>query len=180
MEYIIHSRRNRNCLGVIEESSGLLCPERPRLAAHSAFLIETGHLYICHYSDVIMSMMASQITGVTIVYSTECSGTGQRKHQSSASLAYVRGIHRWPVNSPHKGPVTRKMFPFDDVIMIPFTPSLRSLAFRRPILVTKKTHRQWSLAKSAAKWQTLNVQQALPSQTTFRVRPQRPTWLRYS
>ena len=106
MEYIIHSRRNRNCLGVIEESSGLLCPERPRLAAHSAYLIETGHLYICHYSDVIMSMMASQITGVMIVYSTVCSGTGQRKHQSSASLAYVRGIHRWPVNSPHKGPVT--------------------------------------------------------------------------
>ena len=40
-----------------------------------------------------------------------------RKHQSSASLALVRGIHRWPVNSPHKWPVTRKMFPFDDVIM---------------------------------------------------------------
>ena len=44
-------------------------------------------------------------------------GTDQRKHQSSALLAFVRGIHRWPVNSPHKGPVTRKMFPFDDVIM---------------------------------------------------------------
>ena len=41
----------------------------------------------------------------------------QRKHQSSASLAFVRGIHRRPVNSPHKWPVTRKMFPFDDVIM---------------------------------------------------------------
>ena len=41
----------------------------------------------------------------------------QRKHQSSASLAFMRGIHRWPVNSPHKGPLTRKMFPFDDVIM---------------------------------------------------------------
>ena len=45
------------------------------------------------------------------------SGTDQRKHQSSASLAFVRGIHRRPVNSPHKWPVTRKMFPFDDVIM---------------------------------------------------------------
>ena len=43
-------------------------------------------------------------------------GFAQRKHQSSASLAFVRGIHRWPVDSPHKGPVTRKMFPFDDVI----------------------------------------------------------------
>ena len=42
----------------------------------------------------------------------------QRKHQSSALLAFVRGIHRRPVNSPHKGPVTRKMFPFHDVIMI--------------------------------------------------------------
>ena len=40
-----------------------------------------------------------------------------RKHQSSASLAYVRGIHRWPVNSPHKGPVTREMFPIDGAIM---------------------------------------------------------------
>ena len=45
-------------------------------------------------------------------------GTDQGKHQSSASLAFVSGIHRWPVNSPHKGPVTRKMFPFDDVSMI--------------------------------------------------------------
>ena len=48
----------------------------------------------------------------------------QRKHlrhwwKSSASLAFVRGINRWPVNSPHKGPVTRKMLPFDDVIMLP-------------------------------------------------------------
>ena len=42
---------------------------------------------------------------------------GQRKYQSSASLAFVWGVHRWPVNSPHKWPVTRKMFSFDDVIM---------------------------------------------------------------
>ena len=70
-----------------------------------------------HYNDVIMSTIASQITSLTIVYSTVYSGTDQRKHQSSASLAFVRGIHRGPVNSPHKGPVTRKMFPFDDVIM---------------------------------------------------------------
>ena len=70
-----------------------------------------------HYSDIIMSTMASQITSVTIVYSTVYSGTDQRKHQSSISLAFVQGIHWWPVNSPHKGPVTRKMFPFDEVIM---------------------------------------------------------------
>ena len=70
-----------------------------------------------HYNDVIMSAMASQITRITIVYSIIYSGAYQRKHQSYASLAFVRGIHRGPVNSPHKGPVTRKVFPFDDVIM---------------------------------------------------------------
>ena len=68
--------------------------------------------YVCplHYSDVIMSTTASQITNLTIVYSIVYSGADEGKHQSSASLAFVRGIHRWPVNSPHKWPVTRKMF----------------------------------------------------------------------
>ena len=61
-----------------------------------------------------MGAMASQITSLTIVYSTVYSGVDQRKHQSSASLAFVRGT----VNSPHKWPVTRKMFPFDDVIIL--------------------------------------------------------------
>ena len=60
--------------------------------------------------------MASQITSLTIVYSAIGSGADQRKHQSSASLAFVRGIHWWTVNSPHKGLVTRKMFPFDDTV----------------------------------------------------------------
>ena len=64
-----------------------------------------------------MGAMGSQITSLTIVHSTVYSGADQRKHQSSASLAFVRGIHRSPVNSLHKWPVTRKMFPFDDVIM---------------------------------------------------------------
>ena len=64
-----------------------------------------------------MSLVASQITNLTIVYSTVYLGADQIKLQSSASLAFVRGIHRGPVNSPHKRPVTRKMFPFDDVIM---------------------------------------------------------------
>ena len=70
-----------------------------------------------HYSAVIMGAMASQIISLNIVYSTVYSGADQRKHQSSASLAFQRGIHRWPVNSPHKGPVTRKIILFDDVIM---------------------------------------------------------------
>ena len=70
-----------------------------------------------HHGDVLMSAMASQITDVPIVYSIVFSGEDQRKHQSSASLAFVRGIHRWPLNSSHQGPITRKMFPFDDIIM---------------------------------------------------------------
>ena len=63
-----------------------------------------------------MTTIASQITSLTVIYSTVYSDADQRKHQSSASLAFVRGIHRRQVNSPHKWPVTRKMFPFDDVI----------------------------------------------------------------
>ena len=70
-----------------------------------------------HCSDVIMGAMASQITSPKIVYSTVYSGADQRKYQSYASLAFVRGIHRWPVNSPHKWLVARKTFPLDDVIM---------------------------------------------------------------
>ena len=73
--------------------------------------------FTAHYDDVIMGTIASQITSLTNVYSTVYSGADQSKHQSSASLAFVWGIHRGPVNSPHKWPVTRKMFPFDDVIM---------------------------------------------------------------
>ena len=71
-----------------------------------------------HYTDVIMGAIASQITSNTIVYSTVYSDADQRKHQSSASLAFVWGIHRGPVNSPHNWPVTRKMFPFGDIIMV--------------------------------------------------------------
>ena len=70
--------------------------------------------YIDNYTDVIMTAMVSQITGALIVYSTVCSGADQRKHQSFASLTFVRALRRWLVNSPQKGPVAQKMFPFDD------------------------------------------------------------------
>ena len=70
-----------------------------------------------HYYDVIMGAIVSQITSLRIVYSIVYSGADQRKRQSSTSLAFVWGIHRWPVNSLHQGPVMQKMFPFDDVIM---------------------------------------------------------------
>ena len=65
-----------------------------------------------------MGAMASQITGGSIVTQPFVQAKNQRKHQSPASLAFVRGIHRWLMNSPHKMTATRKMFPFDDVIML--------------------------------------------------------------
>ena len=71
-----------------------------------------------HYCEVIMGALESQITSLTIVYSIVHSAADQRNHQSSAPLTFVRGIHWWSVNSMQKGPVTRKTFPFDDVIMI--------------------------------------------------------------
>ena len=79
-----------------------------------------SHQYVrygFHYCDVIMGAAASQITSHTIVYSTVYSDADQRKHQNFASLPLVRGIHRGSVDSPHKWPVTRKMFSFDDVII---------------------------------------------------------------
>ena len=98
-----------------EESITLLCYDVTK--NDGKCLCARYHLSY-HYDDVIMTEMASQITSLTIVYLIVYSGTDQIKHQSSASLAFVWGIHRGPVNSPHKGPVTRKMFPFDDVIMM--------------------------------------------------------------
>ena len=73
------------------------------------------HQVAHHYSDVIMSAMVFQIINLTIVYLTVYSGADHRKHQSSTSLAFERGIHWWPVNSLHKWPVMWKLFPFDDV-----------------------------------------------------------------
>ena len=91
---------------------------------HTAFistwqqLTSIDHPKWCHYCDVVMGVLASQITSLTIVYSTVYSGVNQSKHQSRTSLAFVWGIHWWLVISLHKWPVIRKMFPFDDVIMV--------------------------------------------------------------
>ena len=65
-----------------------------------------------------MGTTTSHITSLTIIFSTVYPGADQRKYGSSTSLAFVRGIRRGPVNSPHKWPVTPKMFPFDEVIMV--------------------------------------------------------------
>ena len=75
-------------------------------------------ILFCHYSNTMMSVMASQITGFSVVCSAVCSCENQRKYQSSTSLAFVRGIHQRPVDSPHKGPVRWNRFPFDDIIMV--------------------------------------------------------------
>ena len=80
-----------------------------------AYILQT--IFINHYSDVTVNAMASQITGVLIVCWAVCLGADQTKHRNSASLAFVQGIHRWPLASAHKGPVTRKIFPFDNVII---------------------------------------------------------------
>ena len=87
----------------------------------SSFFLDYSEKYTTfapqHYTDAIMSAMASQITSLTILYSTVYWGTVQWKHRSSASLAFVRGILRWPLNSPHKRPLTRNMFPFNYAIL---------------------------------------------------------------
>ena len=87
------------------------CLIDPILYPKSTILDINSVVFFRHYNDIIMGAIASQITSLTIVYSAVYSDADHRKHQSSASLAFVWRIHRWPVNSPHKWPVTRKMFP---------------------------------------------------------------------
>ena len=103
------------------QSRGFGTPRDLLVRRLTAMRKEVLHLKMHNDSqDIIMGVIASQITSLTIVYSNSVySDADRRKHQSSASLAFVRGIHRGPVNSPHKWPVTRKMFPFIfyDVIM---------------------------------------------------------------
>ena len=72
----------------------------------------------CHYDDIVMGTIASQITSLTIVYLTVYSDADQRKHQSSALLATWVGNSPVPGEFPAQRPVTRKMSPFDDVIMV--------------------------------------------------------------
>ena len=103
-----------------------------------------------------MSTMASQITGVFIVCPIVGSGTDQRKHQSSASLAFVRGIHQRAVNSPHRRPVTRKTFPFDDVIMLTSTKPQQNTIKHEPyvldILWSESTATEISCWRNLRHW----------------------------
>ena len=116
---------------------------------------------IIHYSDVIMSAMASQITFVSIVYSAVSSGADQRKHQSSASLAFVREIHRSPVNSPNKGPVIREMFPFDDGIMVVVIDDNKTIGWFNK--VCRPSSRSWYQPE---RWYYLLARMFLAQQTT--------------
>ena len=84
---------------------------------YRAALFYAHHAQADHYSDVTMGALASQITSNSTVYLTICSDLHQRNIITPRHWPFGRGIHRWPVNSPHKGPVTRKKLPFDDVIM---------------------------------------------------------------
>ena len=105
LQYFKFNTMNHN-LTLLQSTSSESCPQ-----------FTPCRVLLYHCNDVIMSAMASQITSLTSVYPTVYAGADQRQHQSSASLAFVWGIHRWAVNSPHKGPVTQEIFPFDDVIM---------------------------------------------------------------
>ena len=111
----VHIWRNVNYSGILESERMGLAWWCNAMRSISALSPPCGK---GHYGDVTMGTIASQITSLVIVFSTVHLDTDQRKHQSSASLAFVWGIHRGPVNSPHKWPVTRKIFPFDDVIMM--------------------------------------------------------------
>ena len=113
---------------------------------------------IFHYNGVMMSAIASQITGASIVYSIVCSGEDQRKHQTSASLALVLVLYRWPVNTSHKGPVKRKMLPFDDVIMLNEKSS-----------ISKRSEFQWNNFKQYGYGRILsvNIQQSVNHGPTY-------------
>ena len=117
-EIVNYVRDSRNENSGNESTITIISMIKPHLVGW--WVVVTHHIVrwqeYTHCSDVIMGAMASQITSIAIVYSTVYSDADQRKHQRAASLASVRGIHRWPVNSPHKWLVTRKIFPFDDVI----------------------------------------------------------------
>ena len=93
-----------------------------------------------HYNDVMMSATASQIISLTIICSSVYAGADQRKHQSSVSLAFVWGIHRWPVNSPHKWPVTRKCFHL-------MTSSCRIVTFQERTVASCVEGRWWPLSE---------------------------------
>ena len=111
-----------------------------------------------HYNDLMMSTMASQIISLTIVYSAVYSDADQRKHQSSASLAFVRGIHRSLVNSLHKSPVGRKMFPLDDI--------MKKSSFRVKSFQNENNRQTWEKYKNKNKGKN-SIENSSPLYQTY-------------
>ena len=97
----------------------MLSKKRPSLETrqHQRSIIAFSGIVYYHYSAVIMGTMASQITSLTIVYSTVNSAPIKENIKAPHHWPSWGEFTGWPVNSPHKGPVTRKMLPFHDVIM---------------------------------------------------------------
>ena len=134
----------------------------------------TDNHFLVHYDDVIMGTIASQITSLTSVYSTVYSGADQSKHQSSASLAFVWGIHRGPVNSPHKWPVTRKMFPFDDVIMESYIPKCYNYLCYSKQIETPSTSKGFLFPRTYWIWNICIIYPSQLSQFNREVRGSNP------
>ena len=116
-KWLIYGTKHKTNTVIFREPPQMVDAFREAYQIHCKQWVEWPFYFPCHYGDVRMGAIASQITSLTIVYSTVYLDADQGKRQSSASLAFVRGNHRGPVISPHKWPVTRKVFLFDDVIM---------------------------------------------------------------
>ena len=75
-----------------------------------------------------------------------------RRRSKKTSLAFVQGIHRWPVNSPHKWPVTQKMFLFDDVIMLLMKDATGCIHLSWPTIQTYLDLWMWTLRLRPLHW----------------------------
>ena len=102
-----------------------------------------GTNFTLHYNDVKTGAIASQITSLMIVFLTVYSDADQRKHQSSVSLAFVRGIHRGPVNSPHKWPVTRKCFHLMTSSWVQVESVVHNISYKQRVLMHR--HQGWNV-----------------------------------
>ena len=96
IEYSVggHKRSRRLILLATKKVAAIGCPPMQRTRFMDSWTPGSDPHNHPHYIDIIMTTMASQITSLMVVYSIVYSGADQRKHQSSASLAFVRGIHR--------------------------------------------------------------------------------------
>ena len=124
----------------------------------SAYVLMGYYTTTGHCTEVMMCAVASQITNLMIVYSTVYWRADRRKHQNSASLVFVRGIHRWPMNSPHKLPVTRKMFtPVTSSRQIVWLPSASEITVTKMVVAGIKSTQYTSFCISMTKQRHLQL-----------------------